>query len=212
MRSVQACPPGSVGLPLLEVVNIPFYGWRNIAVGANRLTYFERAIGAADAAVPSGTGVLSERETNFLKGSSFPTPTQNTLYSFNSRFNLDAAYDDIRDLMEKAYWTFKLGPKFYATVPLVFIPGGAQVIGRVTAAAENVTYGLESNTLAYDVTVPEQVITPEGKCIDSPERVPMFIPSEQILKGTLVVEGNYAGAAALDHQMVGNSFLRREVG
>ena len=204
---IAPAPP--VGLPLLEVINTPFRGWVNIAPGATRVTFFDRPVGTTDAAAP--TGQLTERETSFLTASSFPTPTQNTLYSFNQRFNLNAAYADLTDFYRRAFFSFKLGPKFYVLVPTLYIPGGNQVIARVTAAAENVNNGVESQTLAFDVTVPEQVVTADGRCIDAPERVPMFIPSQQLLQGVEDIYGGYGGTADLQQEISGNSFLRREV-
>jgi hypothetical protein len=58
--------------------------------------------------------------------------------------------------------------------------------------------------------VPEQALTPEGQAIDLPDRVPMFIPQEQIHRGTIFFDAAYGGAAAIRIQFVKNGFLRRE--
>lgn len=212
MSSIAPCPQGAVGLPLLEVINTPFRGYSNIAVAAARATFFDRPVGTVDASAPSGA--LTDRQTSFLVPSAFPTPTQDTLYSFNFRHNPDAAVADLQDFYRKAFFSFKLGPKFYALVPALYIPGGNQLVGRQQAGAGvgiSWASGIESSTLAFDVTVPEQVITADGRCIDSPDRVAMFIPSQQLLQGILDIDGTYGGGAALQIEISGNSFLRREV-
>lgn len=210
MSAIAACPPGALGLPLLEVINTSkIRGYANIAVGAARATYFDRAVGAVDASTP--TGALTDRETGLLKNSALATPTQVTLYSFNQRMNLGATYADLTDFYRRAFFSFKLGPKFYVLVPSLFIPGGNQILSRNTAAAENNSSGVESATLAFDVTVPEQVITADGRCVDSPDRAAMFIPSEQLFQGVEDFYGGYAGGAALQHEISTNNYLRREV-
>jgi len=210
MQPIGACPPGSVGLPLLEVINTPFRGYRQIVAANVRQTFFDRAIGAADASVPV-TGILGDRETSFLKQSAFATPTQNTLYSFNVKFDIDSTYAQLTILMREAYFSFRLGPKFYANVPLRYLPGGSDPVANVTASAENVTMGVPSSTLAFDVTVPEQGIDETGACIDLPTRVAMFIPSEQLLQGIVTMPGGLVGIANTEVEIIGNSFLRREV-